>query len=144
MQETVQNNVYRIMIDASLKDDDVFDTCVIETVLGDVFFMMCQNKKRRKNYYEVCIYRTVIMVSDHDSKSDNDDDEALISRAIDTSQVSYKQSFFASQPAIKKSLLCEMLSVIKEDDANTWNLLRRNFGCEDVKLHLPRRTTGIC
>ena len=133
-----QNVVERILIDAENDVENEFDHCILETTLGDVFFFLCVQDEICLNRYYVYIYKTQIMVSDEDSKENNG-----LSRSIELTSPVYSQSFYASTPFYKRGMLSDMLTVIQSDNADTWEKIKKEFGCSDESDRDSGQTT-IC
>lgn len=131
---TAQNSVNRILINADGSVENEFDRCLIETELGDVFVLMCFPHSEQANKYSVYIFKTAIYVGDISEVvgDEGEEDDDPVARVIDLSNPVYAQSFYAANPMCKRGLLSDMLQCIKEDDADTWQSLKGQFGCEDV------------
>ena len=135
----VQNNVTRILINPDSVIENEFDKCLIETKLGDVFVFMCVPVLDKLCQYKVSIYKTAIFVGDEENQTDE------LERVIDTSEPVYTKEFCAVTPFFKRGYLSDMLDCMLDDDADTWEKLRKEFGHENVSsVHEPRRQIAVC
>ena len=127
---TARNSVNRILVATdNTSVEDEFDQCVIETELGDVFALLCFPVSGKPNYYSVTIYKTMVFVGQVTIK---EEEEEYIARVINASKPVYSQTFFASTPMFKRGMLSDMLECIQKDDADTWENLKKEFGCENA------------
>lgn len=136
------NNVSRILIATdNTSVEDEFDRCVIETELGDVFALLCFPVSGKPNYYSVTIYKTMVFVGQVTIK---EEEEEYVARVINASKPVYSQTFFASTPMFKRGMVSDMLETIKDDDADTWEKLIEEFGCDDASLYHTDGQIAVC
>lgn len=125
---TARNSVNRILVDPESSVEEELDRCLIETELGDVFVLLCFPITGKPCQYRATIYKTAIYVGE---EGDGEDDD-YVARVVNASQPVYTQSFYAATPMFKRGMLSDMLECIQEDDADTWENLKKEFGCENA------------
>ena len=123
-----RNSVNRILINPDSPVEEELDRCLIETEFGDVFVLLCFPITGKPGHYRVTIYKTAVYVGE---KADGKDSNYIASIA-NTAQPVYVQSFYAANPMFKRGMLSNMLECIQHDDANTWESLKKEFGCENA------------
>ena len=126
---TARNIVNRILINPDSPVEEELDRCLIETEFGDVFVLLCFPITGKPGHYRVTIYKTAIYVGEDDNDGEDSD---YIARVVNASQPVYVQSFYAATPMFKRGMLSNMLECIQHDDANTWESLKKEFGCENA------------
>ena len=121
------NSVSRILVDPESSVEEELDRCLIETELGDVFVLLCFPVTGKLCQYRATIYKTAIYVGE-----EGGEDVDYVARVVNASQPVYTQSFYAATPMFKRGMLSDMLECIQEDDADTWENLKKEFGCENA------------
>lgn len=124
-----RNNVNRILVDPESSVEEELDRCLIETELGDVFVLLCFPVTGKVNEYRATIYKTAVYVGETVEGGEAED---YVARVVNASQPVYTQSFYAATPMFKRGMLSDMLECIQEDDADTWENLKKEFGCENA------------
>lgn len=136
-----RNSVNRILINPDSPVEEELDRCLIETEFGDVFALLCFPITGKPGHYRVTIYKTDVHVDDRASGKDSN----YIASIADTAQPVYVQSFYAANSMFKRGMLSNMLECIQQDDANTWDSLKKEFGCENASaVHGYHGQIGIC
>lgn len=136
-----QNSVNRILINPESPVEEELDRCLIETELGDVFVLLCFPITGKSCQYRVTIYKTAIYVGEEADGKDSD----YITRVVNASQPVYTQSFYAATPMFKRGMLSDMLECIQQDDADTWESLKKEFGCENASaIYESHGQVAIC
>lgn len=123
---TARNSVNRILVDPESSVEEELDRCLIETELGDVFVLLCFHITGKPCQYRATIYKTAIYVGEEG------EDDDYVARVVNAAQPVYTQSFYAATPMFKRGMLSDMLECIQEDDADTWENLKKEFGCENA------------
>lgn len=133
----VRNSVNRISINPETPKSERFDSAVIETEKGDVFMFLCEQYVGADDKYCATIYKTAV--------TPGQDDEP-IERLISLTEPVWAINFEAANPMFKSGILSSILSILVDDDADTWENLKENFGCldEQLQFHGSNRQIGIC
>lgn len=134
---TARNSVNRILINPDSPVEEELDRCLIETAFGYVFALLCFPITGKPGHYRVTIYKTSVYADGKDSN--------YIASIANTAQSVYVQSFYAATPMFKRGMLSNMLECIQHDDANTWESLKKEFGCENASaVHGYHGQIGLC
>lgn len=130
----VRNNVSRILLAPKTTTvENEFDQALIETELGDVFVLLCAPVVDKLATYVATIYRTAVLIKD-----DEEDGEEKLQLVINTGEPVYSKTFSAVTPFFKRCFLSELLECIENDNADTWENLKKYFGGYDNVPVLPQ------
>lgn len=130
----VRNNVSRILLAPKTTTmENEFDQALIETELGDVFVLLCAPVVDKLATYVATIYRTAVLIRDNE-----EDGEEKLQLVINTGEPVYSKTFSVVTPFFKRYFLSELLECIENDNADTWENLKKYFGGYDNVPVLPQ------